>query len=400
MMRTAEDTRLSAGATGAGGADTETDTGADKTRKIAAIGLLGLVSLVIIGLVLLDSGIRGAGLFVTGAGLGALFFGFQYGFASGWRRFLETGDTSAIATHFFLIFLCSLLFLTASLFGISASGAFAPVSVSLVIGAFIFGIGMQLANGCGSGVLFSFGGGSSRMLVALPFFIIGSVIGSLWLPDALSWGSVNPVIIGGQGSDSTRIGFNLLLIGGVAGILFYTSYRRGVRLPVRLLTGSVFIAILCGVTFILAGHPWGVTFGFTLWGAKLVQAAGFDIASTEFWSWAGPARALSHSVLADISSLMNFGMLLGASGLAIFSARFGRYDVPPASQLLAAAVGGVLMGLGARFAFGCNIGAFVGGIASGSLHGWVWFALALAGSWVGVKLRPYFGFESQRRASS
>jgi hypothetical protein len=38
------------------------------------------------------------------------------------------------------------------------------------------------------------------------------------------------------------------------------------------------------------------------------------------------------------------------------------------------------MGWRAGLGFGCNIGAFVGGAASGSLHGWVWFAAALGGS--------------------
>ena len=37
------------------------------------------------------------------------------------------------------------------------------------------------------------------------------------------------------------------------------------------------------------------------------------------------------------------------------------------------------MGYGARLAFGCNIGALFSGIASGSLHGWLWMAAALAG---------------------
>ena len=46
-------------------------------------------------------------------------------------------------------------------------------------------------------------------------------------------------------------------------------------------------------------------------------------------------------------------------------------------QLQAAALGGVLMGIGARLSFGCNIGAFLAGTASGSLHGWIWFAVAL-----------------------
>ena len=46
---------------------------------------------------------------------------------------------------------------------------------------------------------------------------------------------------------------------------------------------------------------------------------------------------------------------------------------------------------GARLAFGCNIGAFFSGVASTSLHGWLWIVCALAGTWIGVRLRPLFG---------
>ena len=52
-------------------------------------------------------------------------------------------------------------------------------------------------------------------------------------------------------------------------------------------------------------------------------------------------------------------------------------------------IGGLLMGIGARLAFGCNIGAFLGGISSGSLHGWVWFVFAFFGGWVGFKINNY-----------
>ncbi len=61
-------------------------------------------------------------------------------------------------------------------------GAIAPLGPSLCIGAFVFGVGMQLANGCGSGTLYTAGGGSGRMLITLAFFILGSVLGSLQLP--------------------------------------------------------------------------------------------------------------------------------------------------------------------------------------------------------------------------
>ncbi|MGA1178630.1 MAG: YeeE/YedE thiosulfate transporter family protein, partial [Burkholderiaceae bacterium] len=48
---------------------------------------------------------------------------------------------------------------------------------------------------------------------------------------------------------------------------------------------------------------------------------------------------------------------------------------------------GLVMGYASRLAFGCNIGAFLGGVASASLHGWVWFAMAFLGSMVGVRIR-------------
>ncbi len=73
-------------------------------------------------------------------------------------------------------------------------GAIAPIGPSLVIGAFVFGIGMQLANGCGSGTLYTAGGGSGRMLIALALFIAGSVIGSLHLPAFLRLGGVDPIL--------------------------------------------------------------------------------------------------------------------------------------------------------------------------------------------------------------
>ena len=54
-------------------------------------------------------------------------------------------------------------------------------------------------------------------------------------------------------------------------------------------------------------------------------------------------------------------------------------------------IGGLLMGYGARLAFGCNIGAYFGGIASFSLHGYIWGVLALAGTFLALYLRPIFG---------
>jgi len=58
--------------------------------------------------------------------------------------------------------------------------------------------------------------------------------------------------------------------------------------------------------------------------------------------------------------------------------------------LVGACMGGILMGYGARLAGGCNIGGFLGGVCSYSLHGWVWLLGAMAGNVLGVHARPCF----------
>lgn len=353
--------------------------------------IIGVVGLGLVGLVALDTGLRGVTLFTLGGALGAVFTGFQYGFASAWRRFLVAGEAMGIAAHFLLVGLCALVFIPAASLGLAASGSVAPVSVSLIIGAFIFGIGMQLANGCGSGVLFSFGGGSGRMLVALPFFILGSLLGSFLLPTALGWGSLGQVAIAGDAGDGARLVVNMGLIAAVGAAFYALGRRRGQTAPRQVLIGSVVIAMLCWLVFIISGNPWGITFGFTLWGAKIAAGLGVPVGDFAFWQWAGPQRALAHSVLADVSSLMDIGMVIGAGLLAAIGGGLRRQSWPSSRQLVAAALGGILMGIGARLAFGCNIGAFLAGIASGSLHGWIWFVMAMAGSWLGIRWRPAFG---------
>ena len=50
-----------------------------------------------------------------------------------------------------------------------------PIGVSLIVDAAVFGIGMQITNGCGSGTLVAAGQGSRRIWVALPFSCLGGV---------------------------------------------------------------------------------------------------------------------------------------------------------------------------------------------------------------------------------
>ena len=87
---------------------------------------------------------------------------------------------------------------------------------------------------------------------------------------------------------------------------------------------------------------------------------------------------------------MNIGILLGALTAASLAGRVAPNFRVPAASLAAAILGGLMMGYGARLAYGCNIGAFFSGVASGSLHGWVWILCAVFGNLIGVRLRPLF----------
>ena len=86
---------------------------------------------------------------------------------------------------------------------------------------------------------------------------------------------------------------------------------------------------------------------------------------------------------------MDFGMIAGAFLAATVAGKFALGRLPP-GEAAASTIGGLLLGIGAVLASGCNISAYVSGIASGSLHGWLWIAPALFGNWLGLHLRPAF----------
>jgi len=357
------------------------------------LGIALAATAILVALVLLDHQPASAALLLGGFGLGVAFLKAEFSFTASWRRFLTRGEAGGLLGVLIVIAIAALAVVPVAALLPKYGGAIAPVGPSLVIGAFVFGVGMQLANGCGSGTLYTVGGGSGRMLIALLFFVIGSVFGSLSLPAFLALGGTDPVLASDYFGAWGGLAVTLASIAVAAAIIISIARARGGNfLPSRnYLIGGIAIGLLCVAVFAAGGHPWSVTFGFTLWGAKAASALGFDLSHSAFWQWPGPKRALAESVLSDTSSLTNFGMLFGAMAAAAASKPFAAAAWPPMRSLVAAGIGGLLMGWGARLGFGCNIGAFVGGVASGSLHGWVWFLAALPGCLVGIRLRPLFG---------
>jgi hypothetical protein len=358
-------------------------------------------------------GWRQATLWAVGTLLGVALYHAAFGFTGAWRAFLVERRGDGVRAQMLMLALATVVFLPVldhgALFGRPVAGAFAPVGLSVAIGAFLFGIGMQLGGGCGSGALFTLGGGSLRMLVTLAFFVVGSVAATADPP----WWSDLPHLGGISLSEKVGLGgalaAQLAAFAAIAGATLAWerrrrepstaaafSGRRLVRGPWPFVWGAVALAALNVATLALSGAPWAITFAFSLWGAKALQAAGVDVWAWEFWTASFPAGALEAPLTRDVTTVMDVGIVLGALLAAGLAGRFAPGWTSPWRPLAAAALGGLLLGYGARLAFGCNIGAFFSGVASGSLHGWLWIAAAIPGNYVGVLLRPAFGLEVAR----
>lgn len=355
-------------------------------------------------------GWRQAALFAVGLSAGIILYHASFGFTAAWREVVITGRSAGLRAQMLMLGVTVLVFTpliaTGEVGGIALRGSVAPLSTGVIVGAFIFGLGMQLGGGCASGTLFTAGGGNARMLITLSAFIIGSVLGS-W-----HWGlwqrapALEPVALSSEFGATGGIVLSLVLFAGVwfaaatwekskhGGLSNGAGEETGYRFlkgPWPLLAGALALSAVNVSTLLLAGRPWGVTSAFTLWGAKILTVLGADVTGWEYWSRAGSLAQLNASIFSDVTSTMNIGIMLGALLAAGLAGKFAPTLNIPLRSILAALIGGVLLGYGARIAYGCNIGAYFGGISSTSLHGWLWFVAAFAGSCVGVRLRGWFG---------
>ena len=352
-------------------------------------------------------GWRQGALFLVGLSAGIILYHAAFGFTSAWREVVSSGRGAGLRAQMLMLAL-TVLVLTpiiaqGELFGLGLRGSVAPLNFSVACGAFMFGLGMQLGGGCASGTLYTAGGGNARMFITLISFIIGSLLGT-W-----QWSSWQDT----PGIESVSLTANFGLIGGIfasfmifAGIwyisILYERSRNGtviseprngfsvLRGPWPLLAGALALVLVQVATLLLAGRPWGVTSAFALWGAKAAGSIGLDVSAWPYWSRPASLNSLNQSLFSDVTTVMNLGIMLGAASAANLARKFKPSLAMPSKHIIAAVIGGLLLGYGARIAYGCNIGAYFSGIGSTSLHGWLWFLSAFVGSILGTKIRPWF----------
>jgi uncharacterized membrane protein YedE/YeeE len=347
----------------------------------------------------LEHGWRQGTAWALGAALGFVMFQASFSFAGAFRRLLADRRGAGVRAQLLMIAAASVLILPATASGEVLGQAvrglvFAP-GLAVVVGAFLFGVGMQLGGGCASGCLFGAGGGSARLALTLVFFVLGATLASWQSEWWTDWWAPAPVALGSVLGPGPALSVTLAGLGlAFAAVWWLERAMHGTAapLPRALLWAALALAALNFATLLVVGRPWAITAAFPLWGAKAVAALGLD--EPAFWPWwEDPTRieALLRPVWADRTTAMDLGMLAGAFVAAVLAGRLARNWRLPAGEAAASVLGGLLLGVGAMLGAGCNISAYVSGIASGSVHGWVWIGPALLGNWLGLRLRPGFG---------
>ena len=340
-------------------------------------------------------GLRQGLLFAVGIGFGAVLAGVAFGFTTGWRAWIRDRDPTGFLAQLLAIALAMVVSIPLIASDSALTGAYGPLSVSLLLGAFVFGAAMQVADGCGSGTLYKVGLGNLFSVAVLPGFIAGSFLGAAHLDRWLALGALPPVALPQAIGVLPTLLAQLALLGLIAAALW--KFRRATTTrwqPRAIYVGAALLALFGVLNLVIAGQPWGIVYGLGLAGAKVAAALGYDLAANAFWGRPAQLAQVEQTLLADVTTITNLGLLYGA----FVAARRRGTACPPAAatgrQWLAAVVAGLVLGYSARLAFGCNIGAFFSGISTGSLHGWVWFAAAFAGSLAGVKLRAALGLKA------
>ncbi|MBC7156907.1 MAG: YeeE/YedE family protein, partial [Rhodobacteraceae bacterium] len=215
-----------------------TDTLASRPPSLPVLrrldrGVIGLaLTALAAGTVLLAQtvGLRHALLLPIGGAMGLTLYHAAFGFTGGWRRFVLEGRGAAIRAQMLMVALAAVVILPmlahGTAFGRPLAGAIAPVGVSVLVGAALFGFGMQLGGGCGSGTLFTVGGGSGRMVVTLVFFCIGALIGTAHLGWWMRLPSLGAIGLGRSLGTGGAIALTLAGLAAVAAATAWIERRR------------------------------------------------------------------------------------------------------------------------------------------------------------------------------
>jgi len=260
-----------------------------------------------------------------------------------------------------------------------------------VIGGYIFGMGIVLAGGCGSGILYRVGEGSLAYVFAVFGFFFGIVITKFgFLKPIYEW-MIAPERVIWLGEDTVPtldnvIGVNKwIVIAVVSIVLLYFVYQ-----------GRPFKKAKKGYAWHLVGILAGIIAVAAFWASDYYGGRARGL------SFTGPVREFFLAVLMGNSqaastdkTLTLLGVTFSWSSLYVLAVPIGGFlsakllqefklKVSPPDEMLKVLLGGFLMGIGAQTGGGCNIGHSLTGVSTLAVSSWVANIFIILGNWTMV----------------
>ncbi|WP_217587564.1 YeeE/YedE family protein [Lentibacillus saliphilus] len=403
----------------------------------AFIGLIIIAFVGYFGMFLSHSSQKLTLYLLTGVALGYILTRATFGFAGGVKKIYVTGY-GGLSRALLIMFAITMVGMIGIHWYAAANGAVPAfmaeagdaiipgsksvklLSIATVIGGFIFGIGMMMAGACASGTLTDMGEGATRAMIVLPFFVLGTAPGELvkyqilesplgafsttmYLPDVFGYVGallisllvllLLYILVNKYEAFRKKEGFyeEELFSDEEKAIepkkeykfLSYETYHKFFVERWSFLTGGILLAAMFIFIVNTTGSSWGVTSAFSRWSVAFLQNFGFDFSSPAYTKI---VEDVNNGLLNHNGTVRNIGIVFGSTIALLLAGRFKFNFKYSTKDVLIYAVGGLMMGFGARVASGCNIGALFSAICNFSLAGWVFMVALVLGGIVGLKL--------------
>lgn len=268
--------------------------------------------------------------------------------------------------------------------------------IANIVGGYLFGLGIVLAGGCGSGILYKVGEGTIASFVAVLGFFIGiSTTVHGWLHPVYEWitglwtpeiaGKDNPALweLFGTGPTVKWITiavFCIALLAFVAKGNPFGKAHKGYYWSTTGLLVGIIVVLAWWVSSYFGQTPRGLSFTFPTKEFFFSLLSGSSNANDPEFNFFGIFKS-TWSALYVIG--VPIGAYLSARGYKEF-----KWKVPPANEMVTVFLGSLLMGFGAAVGGGCNVGHGLTGASTMAVSSIVTTIFILLGNWTMV----YFKF--------
>jgi len=333
--------------------------------------------------------------------LSGLIVGILFGFALQRGRFcMNSAFRDIILLKEYTLLKAVIVAIIVSMLGFHLMASFGVIQLNPktfywganIVGGFIFGIGMVLAGGCASGTTYRVGEGMVGSFVALLGFMISAVItGSGALKEVKSYLQTTtkititdpgPLVASANRSPTlaNMIGVDpwiIVIVLAIIGIGVLVWKRGGGGKTEGSLSEKIFkrgwswwaTGIVIGIIAIIAfpvsaaagrNYPLGITGGWSTFLNTLIK---------------GDANVLSWETFLVI------GVVIGAAISAKIAGEF-KLRAPGPGRLVQQFIGGLLLGIGAVIADGCNIGHILSGVPQLAISSILSGLFIIFGCWI------------------